>query len=86
MRIVGYIPNRFCKITVFNYKGGFSLKFETPMCEQLYKLNEDDLIETMDDVAAIFNESFIEQIVAQMHEMQHQLMTNYKRFESEKTS
>lgn len=86
MRIVGYIPNRYCKITVFEYKGGFSVKCETPMCEQFYKLNEDDLIEHFDDVNQIFNKEFIDEIVQRMQQMQSTLINNYKRFEKSKSS
>lgn len=84
MRIVGYIPNPNCKITVFCYQDKYSIKFETPFVEQTIKLNEDEWIQGMEDIEQLFTSEIVQRIVQHFHGIRHDFFQSYQIFEQKK--
>ncbi len=65
MRIIGYIEHPSIKITVFNMDSKFSIKFETSMYEQTYKVRPMPSISGIDDIKKLVNAAFIEEVMQQ---------------------
>ena len=59
MRIVGNISHPDLKITIFKNAGHFSVKCETEMIEQIFKLRDDPYIQSPEDVKKMFDTEFI---------------------------
>jgi len=62
MRIVGDIPHKRLKITIFQTSSRFPVKFEIGNFEQTYKFRIGDAINTIKDVKKIVDEPFIEAV------------------------
>ena len=63
MRIVGDIPNPYCKITILKTTSRYSVKFEQGNFEQTFKFRIGDAINTLNDVKKIVTEEFINQVL-----------------------
>jgi len=50
MRIIGHIEHPSLKISVFRYEGRTSVKFETALYEQTFKLGDDERFATLEGV------------------------------------
>lgn len=77
MRIAGYIDHPILKITIFMLDQRFALKFESGLYEQTYKLRQSDLIQSVDDVRQLVDESFLNavlQMLQQMHLLSQQAL------------
>ena len=62
MRIVGDIPHPSIKITIFKNDGLFSVKCETGLIEQIFKLRENPHLQSTEDVKKMFDADFIRKI------------------------
>ena len=58
MRIAGYIDHPRLKITIFQQENRYSLKLETALHEQTYKLRKGGAIETTEDVRRLVDQEF----------------------------
>jgi hypothetical protein len=62
MRIIGEIDHPRLKISIFKNDGRFSIKFESGLLEQTYKLRDDERITGVDDVKRLVDADFIEKV------------------------
>jgi hypothetical protein len=62
MRIIGEVEHPRLKISIFRNDGRFSIKFESGLLEQIYKLRDDERITTADDVKRLVDAEFIEKV------------------------
>jgi len=70
MRILGYIENKPCKITVFQLDHKLAIKFEDNLYEQTYKLRMSETIHGMKEIEAIIDDEMMHQVMnrfIQMH-------------------
>ncbi|MEL7021027.1 MAG: hypothetical protein AAGK47_05425 [Bacteroidota bacterium] len=70
MRILGYIEHPHLKVTVFKMDNKLSVKLESGLYEQIYKFRESDQLSTLEDVSALIDDTFlqdVEEILQQMH-------------------
>ncbi len=75
MRIAGYIDHPRLKITIFQQENRYSLKLETALHEQTYKLRKGGAIETTEDVRRLVDAEFLEQIEEEFKHM-HRIQRN----------
>ena len=62
MRTVGDIQHPNLKITIFKNDGLFSVKCETGLIEQIFKLRDDPHLQSPEDVKKMFDTGFIRKI------------------------
>ncbi|MDX1942299.1 MAG: hypothetical protein SFU99_17170 [Saprospiraceae bacterium] len=77
MRIIGYIEHPILKITVFKMGNKISIKFESGLYEQTYKLRSGEAVSTLADVEKIVDDTFCNEvlhILNQMHSIKNQAM------------
>ncbi len=72
MRIVGDIPHQSLKITIFLHDSKYAVKFEAGLYEQTYKFRSGDDVESVEDIKAIVDETFINQVQAALPMMHQQ--------------
>lgn len=78
MRIIGNIEHPSLKISVFKNEGRTSVKFETSLYEQTYKLGDDERFSTVEGVEKVVDAAMLEKIVQvfqQMHGARLESMT-----------
>ncbi len=78
MRIIGHIEHPSLKISVFKNDGRTSVKFETALYEQTFKLGDDERFSTLEGVQKIVDGPMIEKIMEgfrQMHSTRLDVMT-----------
>jgi len=63
MRIIGNIEHPSLKISVFKNDGRTSVKFETSLYEQTYKLGDDERFSTVEGVQTMIDTPMIEKIL-----------------------
>ncbi len=73
MRILGYIENKSCKITVFQLDHKLSIKFEDNLYEQTYKLRMSDEISGMKEISALVDEELIGKVMHRFMDMHKDL-------------
>lgn len=69
MRIVGYIENEACKVTVFHQGLRFMVKFEDGLYEQAFKFRESDKIKGLNDLQKLIDQHFIDEVMYRFSEM-----------------
>lgn len=69
MRIVGYIENDACKVTVFHQGLRFMVKFEDGLYEQAFKFRESDKIKGLNDIQKLIDQRFIDEVMYRFSEM-----------------
>lgn len=80
MRIIGTIPHPQLKISVFRYDGRLSLKLETPLYEQTFKLGDDERFASLEDAQRFADEPFLQAALAQFQAMHQARMQALARF------
>lgn len=73
MRILGYIENKPCKITVFQLDHKFAIKFEDNLYEQTYKMRMSDEISGMKEISALVDDQMIGLVMNRFIEMHRNL-------------
>ncbi len=63
MRIIGNIEHPSLKISVFKNEGRTSVKFETSLYEQTFKLGDDERFSTLERVKQWVDTTMLEQIL-----------------------
>ncbi len=79
MRIVGDISHPNIKITIFKNDGLFSVKCESGMIEQIFKLRDDVRLQSPEDVKKMFDSSFIKKIEESLKNLQEEREAAYFR-------
>ena len=69
MRIVGYLEHPSLKITVFKNDGRSSVKFETSLYEQTFKLGDDERFSTLEGVQGLVDGPMTAQILEGFQQM-----------------
>lgn len=69
MRILGHIDHPQLKITVFKMDNRISVKFESPLYEQTYKLGQDDRLNTLEAITNLIDPEFIHRVQETMQQM-----------------
>ncbi|RKD13735.1 hypothetical protein BCY91_09200 [Pelobium manganitolerans] len=80
MRVVAELPHPDCKITIFSMNNKYIIKFEQGTLEQTFKLAEMDVLNGVDGVFEILDESFISAVVAGFKDMRKNFMDAYQRY------
>ncbi len=83
MRVVGYIKHPVLKITLFQMHNKYSVKFETDLLEQTFKLRTGDAIENLDDVRQLVDAEFIASVAADFERMRNVQQAAFQRFLSQ---
>jgi len=69
MRIVGYIKNEACKVTVFHQGLRFMVKFEDGLYEQAFKFRESETIKGLADIQNLVDDTFVQEVMERFTEM-----------------
>jgi hypothetical protein len=78
MRIVEEIPHPQFKITVFSWNNKYIIKLEIGQFEQVYKLNEMDVM-GLDDVRALLTPEFLEKVMQRFIAMRADFSEAFKQ-------
>lgn len=78
MRVVGEIPHKDCKITVFAWNNRYLIKLEQGLLEQTFKVNEYD-VSSEKELYTIIDESFIQEAVNRFSAMHASLVDAMQR-------
>ena len=79
MRILGYIEDKSCKITIFHQGFKYLVKFEEGMYEQTYKFRESDHLKTIQDFEKLIDDHFYKQVMTRFDEMRSDCTQLMKR-------
>jgi hypothetical protein len=80
MRIVGYIEDKPCKITVFHQGLRYMVKFEDGLYEQAFKFRESEQICKLNDILDLIDEEFIHEVMIRFSEMRKSSSLLMERF------
>lgn len=80
MRVVAELPHPDCKITIFSMNNKYIIKFEQGAIEQTYKLAEMDILNGVDGVFEIIDETFIKSVVDNFKLMRAAFLNAYNRY------
>lgn len=80
MRIIGHIEHPILKITVFKMNEKLSIKFESGLYEQTYKLRSMDDIDKMEDIEKLVDEMFLEKVMEGLRTMHQTSQAALSRF------
>lgn len=80
MRIVAELPHPECKITIFSMNSKFIIKFEQGTLEQTYKLAEMDILNGVNGVFEILDESFIGTVIERFKLMRTDFIAAYNKY------
>lgn len=83
MRIVGYIENETCKVTVFHQGLRFMVKFEDGLYEQAFKFRESDKIKGLSDIQNLIDPPFVNEVMYRFSEMRQSTAKLMNRFISD---
>lgn len=78
MRIVGEIPHKVCKITLFSWNNRYLIKLEQGLLEQTYKVNQFDITAEA-DLYRIVDDAFINDALNRFKEMDISLQSALER-------
>ena len=80
MRVVAELPHPDCKITIFSMNNKYVIKFEQGTLEQTYKLSEMDVLNGVNGVFEILDETFISLVVKRFTGMRKDFIEAYKNY------
>lgn len=78
MRVVADIPNPHVKITLHSYNGKYILKLEKANLEQIYKIEETEVMGD-EGAKALLDEEFIEAVVNRFQDMRDAFVSTIRR-------
>jgi len=84
MRIVGDIPHPTLKITIFLHDSKYSVKFESGLYEMTYKFRSGDELDSVEDIKAIVDAQFIQEVAESLPKMHQQKLGGISRWLQEK--
>jgi len=80
MRTIAELPHPACKITIFGMNQKFIIKFEQGSLEQSYKIAETDVVDGVNGVFELLDETFINTVVEQFKIMRKGFFEAYERY------
>jgi hypothetical protein len=72
MRVIGEIPHRDCKITLYQWNNRYLIKLESGYFEQTFKIDQFELASEK-ELAVVLQEPFISEAVARFSAMEQSL-------------
>lgn len=78
MRVVADIPNPHVKITLHSYNGKYILKLEKANLEQIYKIEETEVMGD-EGAKALIDDDFIEAVVNRFVDMRDAFVSTIRR-------
>lgn len=81
MRIVAELPHPDCKISIFAMNQKFIIKFEQGTLEQSYKIAETDVIDGVNGVFELIDETFIKDVLDAFAIMRKSFISAYERYD-----
>lgn len=78
MRVVADIPNPHVKITLHSYNGKYILKLEKANLEQIYKIEETEVMGD-EGAKALIDDDFIEAVVNRFVDMRDAFVSTLRR-------
>lgn len=82
MRVIAELPRPDCKISIFSMNGKFIIKFEKGHLEQIYKIAERDVLNGLDGIFQLLDESFISSVVSRFDLMMGDFSDTWSRNET----
>lgn len=61
MRVIGELPNKFCKISLFQWNEKYLVKFELGLYEQTFKIDEYEVAD-VEELKSLISEDFIKKV------------------------
>ena len=80
MRVVEEIPHDQFKITIFSWNNKYILKIEIGQFEQVYKINESDVMGT-DDIKSMLDSAFLSKVMNRFVEMRSDFAESFKKIQ-----
>ncbi|MEO5977839.1 MAG: hypothetical protein ABIS36_15130 [Chryseolinea sp.] len=78
MRVVGEIPHKECKITIFAWNNRYLIKIEQGLLEQTYKINEYD-VTSEEELYRVVDAVFIDEALSRFASMRSTLQEALER-------
>ncbi|NGF57310.1 hypothetical protein G5B00_12395 [Parapedobacter sp. SGR-10] len=79
MRILAELPHPDCKISIFGMNQKFIIKFEQGTLEQSFKISEMDVLNGVNGVFELLDETFIQQVLQNFNTMRKDFIDAYNR-------
>lgn len=80
MRIVEEVPHNQFKITIFSWNNKYIVKIEIGQFEQVYKINESDVMGT-DDIKSMLDDAFLSKVMNRFVEMRSDFAESFKNIQ-----
>lgn len=80
MRVLAELPHPDCKISIFGMNQKFIIKFEQGNLEQSFKIAEADVVNGINGVFEILDESFIKEVLENFGKMRLAFNGSYNRY------
>jgi|TARA_R100000027_G_scaffold6409_1_gene5087 hypothetical protein len=68
MRVIGELPNDFCKISLFQWNEKYLVKFELGLYEQTFKIDEYEVAD-VEELKSLISEDFIKKVMQRFDNM-----------------
>ncbi|WP_296622803.1 hypothetical protein [Marivirga sp.] len=68
MRVIGELPNDFCKISLFQWNEKYLVKFELGLYEQTFKIDEYEVAD-VEELKSLISEGFIKKVMKRFDDM-----------------
>jgi hypothetical protein len=68
MRVIGELPNDFCKISLFQWNEKYLVKFELGLYEQTFKIDEYEVAD-VEELKSLISEDFIKKVMKRFDDM-----------------
>ena len=80
MRVIGNIDHPILKITAFKMDNKLSIKFESGLFEQTYKIRESEQLSTFEDLQNLVDEGFINDVMEELKKMNQIKKSAFSRY------
>ena len=80
MRIIAELPHPYFKITIMNMNRKFIVKIEQGNLEHIFKIAEADLLDRVNSVFELLDESFLSTIAPRFNQMRNDFKESYNRY------
>ena len=68
MRVIGELPNDYCKVSLFQWNEKYLVKFELGLYEQTFKIDEYEVAD-VEALKSLISEEFIKKVMQRFDEM-----------------
>ena len=68
MRVIGELPNDFCKISLFQWNEKYLVKFELGLYEQTFKIDEYE-VPDVEELKSLITDEFIKKVMKRFDDM-----------------